>query len=224
MGTTSIHGREHGELYDRRMNPSIVQPGERGAIFSEALGRFDNRTRLLLGDLPRYWYAKSASLIRVPGNRAEQAPRALVHSEFDASVEAPVNEHRDRGQLFAAQLAPRSFGEEPDRLDGVHSVVLGITDLQDRRDGSDADTDGTGAEEEREEGECPARFARVVTVSSDRPARVMHHTVEEIVERLTVLTDSDVSLMPETHAKVRSGLECAKIRTPDETATNVVFV
>lgn len=71
---------------------------------------------------------------------------------------------------------------------------------------------------------APTRFVGTVMISSDRPARDMHQIVEAIVEQLTTLPDSDVSLKLEIDADVPSGLDRAKVRTLIENATTLGFI
>lgn len=61
-------------------------------------------------------------------------------------------------------------------------------------------------------------------ISADRPARDIHQIVEAIVEQLTTLPDSEVSLKLEIDAEVPSGLDRAKVRTLIENATTLNFI
>ena len=61
-------------------------------------------------------------------------------------------------------------------------------------------------------------------ISPDRPAREMHKVVEAIIEQLTTLPGSDVSLKLEIDAEVPSGLDRAKVRTLLENATTLGFM
>jgi hypothetical protein len=49
-------------------------------------------------------------------------------------------------------------------------------------------------------------------ISADRPARDIHQIVEAIIEQLTILPGSDVSLKLEIDAEIPSGLDRAKVR------------
>ena len=70
----------------------------------------------------------------------------------------------------------------------------------------------------------PTRFVGTVMISADRPARDIHQIVEAIIERLTTLPGSDVSLKLEIDAEVPSGLDRAKVRTLIENATTLGFI
>ena len=61
-------------------------------------------------------------------------------------------------------------------------------------------------------------------ISTERPARDMHQIVEAIVEQLTTIPGSDVSLKLEIDAEVAGGLDRAKVRTLLENATTLGFI
>ena len=61
-------------------------------------------------------------------------------------------------------------------------------------------------------------------ISPDRPARDIHQIVEAIVEQLTTLPGSEVSLKLETDADVPGGLDRAKVRTLMENATTLGII
>ena len=70
----------------------------------------------------------------------------------------------------------------------------------------------------------PTRFVGTVMISSERPAREIHQIVEAIVEQLTTLPGSEVSLKLEIDAEVPAGLDRAKVRTLLENATTLNFI
>ena len=70
----------------------------------------------------------------------------------------------------------------------------------------------------------PTRFLGTVMISAERPARDIHQVVEAIVEQLTTLPGSEVSIKLEIDAEVPSGLDRAKIRTLLENATTLGFI
>lgn len=70
----------------------------------------------------------------------------------------------------------------------------------------------------------PTRFLGTVMISPDRPAREMHKVVEAIIEQLTTLPGSEVSLKLEIDAEVPSGLDRAKVRTLLENSTTLGFI
>jgi hypothetical protein len=70
----------------------------------------------------------------------------------------------------------------------------------------------------------PHRFIGTVMISADRPARDMHQIVEAIVEQLTTLPGSEVSLKLEIDAEVPGGLDRGKVRTLLENANTLGFI
>lgn len=62
------------------------------------------------------------------------------------------------------------------------------------------------------------RFEDTVMISFERPANHVRQVVEAIVEQLTTLPGSDVTLMLEILAEVPSGLDRSKVRTLLENA------
>ena len=140
MGTAPTHQQENRGLDDKQINLGVVQPGEKPAVFGDALRRLGNRARFMHGDLGRYWYSMSASLNRVAADRAEQVEEALVLVEIDKLLAAYINGLGDRGHFDAVQVAPGSSAAVPDEAGGVRAIVLGIAHTHSGRDGSEAMT------------------------------------------------------------------------------------
>ena len=67
----------------------------------------------------------------------------------------------------------------------------------------------------------PTRFIGTAMISSERPARDIHRIVEAVVEQLTALPGSEVTLKLEIDAEVPSGLDRAKVRTLIENANTL---
>ena len=140
MGTAPTHQQENRGIDDKQINLGVVQPGEKPAVFGDALRRLGNRARFMHGDLGRYWYSMSASLNRVAADRAEQVEEALVLVEIDKLLAAYINGLGDRGHFDAVQVAPGSSSDVPDEAGGVRAIVLGIAHSHNGRDGSEAMT------------------------------------------------------------------------------------
>jgi hypothetical protein len=70
----------------------------------------------------------------------------------------------------------------------------------------------------------PTRFIGTVMISADRPAHEMRQIVEAIVEQLTTLPGSEVTLRLEIDAEVPSGLDRSKVRTLLENANTLGFI
>ena len=126
MGTAPTHGQENKGLDDKQINLGVVQPGERPAIFGDALRRLTNQAKFMHSDLGRYWYSMSASLNRIAADRAGQIEEALVLLEIDKALGTYINGLSDRGHFDAVQVAPGSSSDVPDEAGGVRAVVLGV--------------------------------------------------------------------------------------------------
>ena len=138
MGTAPTHGQENRGLDDKQINLGIVQPGERPAIFSDALRRLSNQAKFMHSDMGRYWYSMSASLNRIAADRASQLEEALVLLEIDKALLTYINGIGDRGHFDTVQTAPSSSAEVPDEPGGVRAIVLGVGHPHTGRDGSEA--------------------------------------------------------------------------------------
>lgn len=141
MGTAPTHQQQNTGLDDKQINLGVVQPGERPAIFGDALRRLTNQAKFMHADLGRYWYSMSASLNRIAADKAAQIEAALVDVKIDAELGKYVNGLADRGHFDAVQVAPASSAEVPDEAGGVRAVVLGIAHPHNGRDTSEALTE-----------------------------------------------------------------------------------
>ena len=138
MGTAPTHQQQNTGLDDKQINLGVVQPGERPAIFGDALRRLTNQAKFMHADLGRYWYSMSASLNRIAADKAAQIEAALVDVTIDAELGKYVNGLTDRGYFDAVQVAPASSAEVPDEAGGVRAVVLGVKHPHNGRDSSEA--------------------------------------------------------------------------------------
>ena len=92
-------------------------------------------------------------------------------------------------------------------------------------DGRKTPEDNTGAADNGPKPETkPTRFIGTAMISSERPARDIHRIVEAVVEQLTTLPGSEVTLKLEIDAEVPSGLDRAKVRTLIENANTLGFI
>ena len=141
MGTAPTHQQQNTGLDDKQINLGVVQPGERPAIFGDALRRLTNQAKFMHADLGRYWYSMSASLNRIATDRAAQIESALVDVTIDAELNKYVTGLAERGHFDAVQVAPSSSAEVPDEAGGVRAVILGVAHAHNGRDSSEALTE-----------------------------------------------------------------------------------
>lgn len=138
MGTAPTRQQQNTGLDDKQINLGVVQPGERPAIFGDALRRLTNQAKFMHADLGRYWYSMSASLNRIAADKAAQIETALVLMTIDSELGKYVNGLGDRGHFDAVQVAPASSAEVPDEAGGVRAVVLGVAHPHNGRESSEA--------------------------------------------------------------------------------------
>ena len=138
MGSAPAHSQNNKGLDDKQINLGVVQPGERPAIFGDALRRLTNQAKYMHSDLGRYWYSMSPSLNRLAADKAAQLEEALVLVTIDQELNKYINSIRDRGHFDAIQVAPASSADVPDEAGGVRAIILGVAHPHNGRDGSDA--------------------------------------------------------------------------------------
>ena len=141
MGTAPTFQQVNKGLDDRQINLGVVQPGERPAIFGDALRRLANSARYMHGDLGRYWYSLSASLNRLAADRAGQIEEPLVLLEIDKALATYINGLGDRGYFDTVQVSPGNSADVPDEPGGVRAVVLGVAHPHNGREPSEAMTE-----------------------------------------------------------------------------------
>ena len=138
MGTAPSQGQENKGLDDKQINLGVVQPGERPAIFGDALRRLANQARHMHSDLGRYWYSEQQSLNRIAADRAGQFDETLILFEIDKALTTYINGLADRGHFDAVQAAPGGSSNVPDEAGGIRAVILGVAHPHTGRDGSKA--------------------------------------------------------------------------------------
>ncbi|UEM04723.1 DUF499 domain-containing protein [Skermanella rosea] len=90
--------------------------------------------------------------------------------------------------------------------------------------GGNGSTPPDGGASAPAEEKLPTRFIGTVMISPDRPAREIHQIVEAIIEQLTTVPGSEVTLKLEIDAEVPKGLDRSKVRTLIENATTLGFI
>jgi len=217
MGTAPTHGQENKGLDDKQINLGVVQPGERPAIFGDALRRLANQAKFMHSDLGRYWYSMSASLNRLAADRAAQFEEALVLHEIDKALSDYINGLADRGHFDTVQVAPGSSADIPDEPGGVRAVVLGVAHPHTGREGSEALAEAKDIMMQR--GSTPRVYRNMLVFlaaeqrqldnlkSAQRAALAWAEIVRE-TKRLN-LTQSDSAL---AEAKLKEATETLKTR------------
>ena len=141
MGSAPIYKEENKGIDDKQINLGVVQPGERPAIFGDALRRLTNQAKFMHSDLGRYWYSVSASLNRIASDKAEQVEEGLVLITIDQKLTDHINGINDRGHFDTIHVAPSSSADVPDEMGGIRAIVLGVAHSHTNSIGSDALTE-----------------------------------------------------------------------------------
>ena len=130
--------QENKGLDDKQINLGVVQPGERPAIFGDALRRLTNQAKFMHSDLGRYWYSMSASLNRIAADRAAQFEEALVLHD-DRQGARQLHQRPCGSRPFRRRAGRAGISADvPDEAGGVRAVVLGVAHPHTGRDGSEA--------------------------------------------------------------------------------------
>ncbi len=141
MATAPMEGHENRGIDDKHINLGVVQPGERPAIFGDALRRLSNQAKFLHGERGRYWYSTSPSLNRIAADRASQMEESLVLIEIDKVLIEYATNVSDWGHFDSIQVAPRDSSDIPDEAGGIRAVVLGVDHPHNGKKGSEAATE-----------------------------------------------------------------------------------
>ena len=126
MGTSPLHQQENKGLDDKQINLGVVQPGERAAVFGDALRRLTNNAKFMHSDMGRYWYSTSASMNRLATDRASQIDDAVVVNAINDGLNTYIGGIGDRGHFDTVQTAPGTSADIPDEPGGVRVVILGV--------------------------------------------------------------------------------------------------
>ena len=217
MGTAPTHAQENRGLDDKQINLGVVQPGERPAIFGDALRRLTNQAKFMHSDLGRHWYSTMASLNRVATDRAGKFEESLVLAEIDKVLVKYINGLGDRGHFDAVQAAPGSSSDVPDESGGVRAVVLGIAHPHTGKEGSEALTEAKDILMQRGGTQRVYRNMLVFLAAEQRQLDNLKHAMRSFLAWETIvrdtnrlnLTQSDSALARE---KMAEGEETLKTR------------
>lgn len=213
MGTAPTHQQQNKGLDDKQINLGVVQPGERPAIFGDALRRLANQAKFMHADMGRYWYSMSASLNRIAADRANQLEDALVLMTIDTELKKYINTLADRGHFDAVQVAPPSSADVPDEAGGVRAVVLGVAHPHNGRDTSEAMNKAREIIMQR--GSVPRVYRNMLVflAAESRPLDHLKDAVRSSIAWGEIVRDADRLNLPPSD----SGLAKAKLAEAVET-------
>lgn len=124
-------------LDDRSIKLGCVQPGERSAVFGDALRRLSDQATYLYREGARYWYSLKPTVSRLAADRATSH---VGDDDVDEEIRRRLDSARGEPGGFAkVHTCPRSPADVPDE-DRARLVILGPEHAHDAR--GDAGTAG----------------------------------------------------------------------------------
>ena len=126
MATAATEGQQNRGIDDKRIHLGVVQPGEKIAVFGDALRRLASEAKFMHRDSQRCWYSMAPSLNRMATDRAGQLEEDLVLDRINKALSTDIKAIKDRGHFAAVQVAPNSSADVPEESGGVRAVVLGV--------------------------------------------------------------------------------------------------
>ena len=126
MGTAPTHGQGNTGLDDKQINLGVVQPGERPAIFGDALRRLSDRATFIHSNLGKHWYSTSANLNRRSSELAEKYDEADVTSNIERQLQKHFGS-LPRSYFSGVHLVLGDTANVPDESGSVRIVVLDIS-------------------------------------------------------------------------------------------------
>lgn len=103
----------------------VAQPGESPGTFADALRRLSSEATYLYVDGSQYWYSLRANVTRMAADRAASN---FTDESADDDIKRRLQSIRAIGPFAAVHAFPDGPGDVTDEDDGVHLVLLPITD------------------------------------------------------------------------------------------------
>jgi len=123
LETSPLQSGNHPGVDERAIKVACTQPGEKPAVFGDAVGYLSGKSVHLYGENGRYWFSEQPTLRRVAEDRAAQLmdDRDRLLGEIEKLIaQAP---HNDRGDFSRIHIAPHSPSDVSDE-ERVALVVL----------------------------------------------------------------------------------------------------
>lgn len=204
-------------LDDRHVKLGCVQPGERPALFGDALRRLSDQATYLYRDGARYWYALTPTVTRLAQDRAASH---FDLDRVDDEIRKRLDGARGAPGQFARVHTPRTPGDVPDE-DAARLVILGPEHTYDPK--SDETTGRSFAETVLATRAGGARRCRnmLVFLAADRAGLDdLRQAVREWLAWSSIDADrATLSLDPfqirQVEDKVRGGNETVDLRVRD---------
>ena len=115
MGSAPTYNRPNNRGIDPvRIRLGCAFPGERVAVFGDALNRLQEESSYLFYDAGRYWYGTSPTVSKIARDRASQQSDEDVLYEIERRLE---RQRGGRGLFVSVHVCPSSSADVPDTHD-----------------------------------------------------------------------------------------------------------
>jgi hypothetical protein len=163
LGSAPTKETAHRGVEDKGIMLGCVQPGERPAIFGDALRRLTDQATHVYVDGRRYWLDIPPSPTRLARDRAGQ----WRSDEVDEEIVARLRADKQRGEFVAVHVAPRTSSDVPDEPE-ARLVILG-PDHEHASGAADSPARTAAAAMLEERGNGPRRYRNaLVFLAPDR--------------------------------------------------------
>lgn len=152
--------------------------------------------------------------------RYDEATQSYVGLAIENSANSAVVIDSD-SVIIKPDVAESKRPKAKEETDAQPTGGTGTGGLQEGAGTANAAAAGSSTTSEERK---PTRFIGTVIIAPGRPAHEFRQIVEGIIEQLTTLPGSEVSLKLEIDAEIPSGLDRGKVRTLMENATTLGFV
>ena len=212
LGSAPTAGAAHRGIEDRRVALGCVMPGERPAIFGDALRRLAGAATYLYQDGQRYWYSTQPTVTKLAEDRAEQLVREpdRLEQEIDKRLRTNLNQSGDFRRIHPL---PQSSQDVPDERE-ARLVVLGLEHTYSRVDNSPAESAAKALLEAR--GNTPRLYRNALVFLAPDKARLQD--LDAAVRRYLAWE----SILAEQEALDLSPFQMKQARTQWEVASEQV--
>ena len=135
MATAPTYGQGNTGLDYKQISLGVVQPGERPAIFGDALRRLENQATFIHSNLGKYWYSTSANLNRLAMELADQYEDSDIAREIDKKL-SDYFKGLERGWFGGVHLVHGDTSTVPDEIGEIRLVIFAVSTPHDTQSNS----------------------------------------------------------------------------------------
>ena len=220
LGSAPTAGAAHLGIEDRRVALGCVMPGERPAIFGDALRRLAGAATYLYQDGPRYWYSTQPTVTKLAEDRAEQLTgergKDQVEQEIGKRLRSGLSQPGDFSRIHPL---PQSSQDVPDERE-TRLVVLGLEHAYSKGGESPAEVASKALLEAR--GNSPRLYRNTLVFLAADKARLqdLDVAVRRYLAWESILAEQDaLDLSPfqvrQARAQCEAASEQVKARLPE---------